>query len=65
MTETDIMEQEIASRPEGTRDEDILWLCLELGWTYREVARALGVSPGIVSGVVRRHRAKQANRTLH
>ncbi len=62
MSKIEMMEQEIASRPEGSRDEDILWLYFELRWSTDSVGQALQISSATVSKVIRRH---QAERVLH
>jgi len=46
---------EIEDRPEGTRDEDILWLRRDLNWTGKSIAQALGVCTATVSKVLRQH----------
>jgi hypothetical protein len=46
---------EIEDRPEGTRDEDILWLRRDLNWKHRDIAQALQVSTFTVHTVLKRH----------
>lgn len=45
----------IEDRPEGTQDEDILWLRNDLQWPYRDIAQALGVTIWAVQTTVKRH----------
>lgn len=45
----------IEDRPEGTRDEDILWLRRDLNWNGRAISQALGICPATVSKVLRQN----------
>jgi len=45
----------IEDRPEGTQDEDILWLRNDLQWPYWSISQALGVTIWTVQATLKRH----------
>lgn len=56
----DLVELEISSRPEGSKDDDIVWLCRELGWSERQAAQAMGVHQSSVHRALVRAKRKAA-----